>query len=234
MIYRNSCDQPEKVAQTRRIRGNRRSVTGVYAFRGHEPVEYESTLERDFLIRQEFSLSVAQVIAQPCQIPFRMPDGREFTYTPDYLVYFRLGWAPYLRCPKPLLVEVKPRSEWRQHWRKWLPKWKAAYRHAQEQGWEFHIHDESRIRDQALANIVFLQRYVRMDFPVEESNWVVEGVRQIGSASFDHILARHFPGMYRAEGIAHLWHLLAIRRLDCDMSLQLSHKTDLWVPDYGP
>jgi hypothetical protein len=220
-----------KATQTRRIKPTRRSVSGVYMFRGETAVEFESTLERDFLVRTEFSLSALCVIPQPCQIPFLdTVTGRHETYTPDFLVYHRLGNRSYEDYPKPVLVEVKPESEWRAHWRRWLPKWKAAYRYAQEQGWVFHIRDESRIRDQALSSITFLSRYRRMAFPEEESRWVIETVAQMGCATVDYLLVRHFMGIYRAQGIAHLWHLLATRRLDCDVSRPLNDATELWVP----
>lgn len=214
--------------QTRQIKPTRRSVSGVYSFRGETAVPYESTLERDFIIRKEFSPSVLDIIPQPCQIPFNK-NGRKHVYTPDFLVYYRLGNRAYPEFPRPVLVEVKPEAEWRKHWRDWLPKWKAAYRFAQEQGWAFHIHDESRIRDQALANIQFLERYKRMSFPVEESRWVLDNLREMGSAPVHFLLARHFMGIYQAQGIAHLWHLLATRQLDCDISMPLNDQTVLWV-----
>jgi len=226
----NCCDKIASPPLVRRIGPTRRSVSGVYAFRGETSIQFESTLERDFLIRNEFSSAVLAVISQPVQIPFVGVNGRSYTYTPDYLVYFRLGNRHYDDYPKPLLVEVKPEKEWRKSWREWLPKWKSAYRHAKEQGWAFHIHDESRIRDQAFENIRFLERYKRMQFSVEESRWVVENVRQMGSAPLHYILARHFMGMYRAEGIAHIWHLLSIRQLDCDISQPLNDATEFWVP----
>jgi hypothetical protein len=216
--------------QTRKLRPTRRSVSGAYAFRGETRIVFKSTLERDFLIRQEHFLHVLDVIPQPVQIPFTTHDRRTYTYTPDFLVYYRLGNRAYSEYPKPLLVEVKPEEKWRTRWREWLPKWKAAYRYAKEQGWEFHIHDETRIRDQAFENIKFLERYKRMQFSVEESRWVIENVRQMGSVPFHHLLARHFMGDYRGQGIAHLWHLLAIRQLDCDISLPLNDSTNLWVP----
>jgi len=213
----NSCDCVIKL-QTRKIGPTRRSISGFYAFRGVTGIQFESTLERDFLIRKEFALCVLDVISQPVQIPFIGNNGQEYVYTPDFLVYYRPG--KYL---KPLLVEVKPGVEWKKHWREWLPKWKAAYRYANEHGWEFHIHDESRIRDQTLANIRFLDRYKRMQFPVEESRLVIENIQQMGSVPFHCILARHFTG------IAHVWYLLATRQLDCDMTLPLNDFTELWV-----
>lgn len=225
----NSCDclRPR---QMRKIRPTRRSVSGVYGFRGEASIQYESTLERDFLIRKEFCLAVLDVVPQPCQISFTGKGGRTHLYTPDFLVYYRLGNTAYPEYPKPVLVEVKTEEDWRDYWREWLPKWKAAYRYAKEQGWEFHIHDESRIRDQALENIKFLERYKRMQFSIEESRWVLENVRQMGSAPVHYLLARHFMGMYRAEGIAHIWHLLATRQLDCDISRSLNDFTELWIP----
>lgn len=219
-------------SQTRRIKPTRRSVSGVCMFRGEEAVEFESTLERDFLLRQEFSLSVLGVVPQPCQIPYLDPfTGRHQTYTPDFLVHYRLGERHYEDYPKPLLVEVKPEAEWRANWRRWLPKWKAAYCYAKDQGWVFHIRDESRIRDQALDNIRFLSRYQRMVFPQEEADIILKTVSEMGSVSMDYLLARHFMGdIYRAEGIAHLWHLVAARKLDCDISRPFNIFTELWMP----
>jgi hypothetical protein len=216
------------LTQTRQIKPTRRSVSGIYPFRGETAIPYESTLERDFIIRKEFSPSVLDIIPQPCQIPFTK-NGRTYIYTPDFLVYYRLGNRAYPEFPRPVLIEVKPEVEWRKHWRDWLPKWKAAYRFAQEQGWAFHIKDESRIRDQTLANIQFLERYKRMSFPVEESRWVIDNLRKMGSAPVHFLLARHFMGIYQAQGIAHLWHLLATRQLDCDISRPLNDQTVLWV-----
>lgn len=216
----------------RRIGTTRRSISGRYAFRGETAIPFESALERDFLIRKEFCLSVLDIIPQPVQIPFVASNGQTYTYTPDFLVYYRLGNMVYGEYPKPVLIEVKPRSEWKTHWREWLPKWKAAYRYAKEQGWEFHIHDESRIRDQVLTNIRFLDRYKRTEFPVEETRSVIENVQQMGSAPFHYILARHFMGIYKAEGIAHIWYLLAMRKLDCDITRPLNDFTELWVPTY--
>lgn len=228
----NSCDKLQSPRQMRRIGVTRRSVSGIYAFRGETAIQFESTLERDFIICKEFCLTVLEVIPQPVQIPFVASNGQTYIYPPDFLVYYRLGNMGYGEYPKPLLVEVKPRAEWKQHWREWLPKWKAAYRYAKEQGWDFHIHDESRIRDQALENIRFLDRYKRTQFPVEETRCVIESVRQMGGAPIHHLLAKHFMGIYKAEGIAHIWHLLATRQLDCDISLPLNDFTELWVPTY--
>ena len=48
----------------RKIGPTRRSVSGYYAFRGEESIAFESTLERDFLIKADFDVSVLGVISQ--------------------------------------------------------------------------------------------------------------------------------------------------------------------------
>ncbi len=226
----NSCDcVMDRQLQQRKIRPTRRSVSGIYAFRGETPIQFESTLERDFLIRCEFFLHVLDIVPQPVRIPFEA-GGRVHHYTPDFLVYYRLGNRMPGDYPKPMLVEVKPSGDWRANWRKWLPKWKAARRHARDAGWSFRICDESRIRDQTFDNIRFLERYKRMSFPAEESEWVLATVRKMGSAPFHYILASHFNGIYKAEGVAHIWHLLSMRKLDCDMGHPLGDNTEFWMP----
>lgn len=226
-MFGNSCDN-KKPKQKRQIGPTRRSVSGVYAFRSETPIQFESTLERDFIIKHEFYHSVLDIIPQPVEIPFSL-GNKTYTYTPDFLVYFRLGKYDYSSYPKPILVEVKPEVEWRKNWRKWLPKWKTAWRYAQEQGWEFHIYDESRIRDHVLKNITFLGRYKRLQFASEESEWIINNLKQMGSANVDFLLSRHFSGMYRSEGLTHIWHLLATRKIDCDISRPINESTELWV-----
>lgn len=226
----NNCDLivPK---QMRKIKPTRRSVSGAYAFRGESAIQFESTLERDFLIRNEFNIQVLDIIPQPVQIPF-LKNGRTYTYTPDFLVYYRLNNTSYECYPKPLLIEVKPREEVQKNWADWKDKFRTALHFAKDQGWNFRIHDESRIRDQAFLNIRFLERYKRMQFPNAESNAVIETVKEMGSVPFHYLISRHFMGIYKAEGIAHLWYLLATRQLDCDINLPLSDFTELWIPSY--
>ena len=52
-MNRNSCDKV-KPTQKRRIGPTRRSVSGSYAFRSETSIQFESTLERDFIIKHEF------------------------------------------------------------------------------------------------------------------------------------------------------------------------------------
>lgn len=226
----NNCDYV-RPQQTRIIKPTRRSNSGVFPFRSEMPIPYESSLERDFLIRTEHFNCVFEIVPQPVKIPFIGMDGRQYTYTPDFLVYYKLGNHSPLDPPKPLLVEVKPEEDWRRHWREWLPKWKAARRLASERGWVFHINDESRIRDKAFENIQFLARYKRLEFAPEDIRAVLDSVREVGCPPIQYLLERHFMGAYRGVGISMLWHMIATRLLECDISQPLSDLIEVWVSD---
>lgn len=215
----------------RKIGPTRRSVSGTVVLRNGRDIMCESTLERDFVIRKDFFLHVLDVIPQPVEIPFTVDSGRSYRYTPDFLVLYSASSAPPELGPRPELVEVKEAKAWRKHWREWSAKWKAARRYAKARGWRFRIHDETRIRDQALANIRWLERYKRMDTSAWDSDRIVAHLKGVGQTTFAAVLDEHFGGIYRGEGIAYLWHLLATRRLDCDISLPLGNETELWVPD---
>lgn len=215
----------------RKIKPTRRSVSGVYPFRGEESVEFESTLERDFLIRTEINKRVIGVVAQPVQLPFTAPSGCSYTYTPDFLVVFRAGPPLYGPYYAPQLIEVKYRSDLKAQWRKLKPKFRAAMRYAREQGYEFRVMDEFRIRDQVFQNAQHLQRYKKLQFPPEETAWLLETVRNMGVVTFDYLLVRHFRSERdRAIGISHVWHLIATGQIECELDQPITLQTELWVP----
>ena len=211
----------------RKIGPTRRSVSGIYVFRGETSIPHESLLERDFIIRNEFFIDVERILPQPIRIPFVGANGRAYSYTPDFLVIFRPGKKG---CPKPLLVEVKPGEHWRKHWRKWRQKWKAAIRWAKEHNWQFRIHDESRIRDSVLRNVQFLDYYKAMRPGAGDSQRVIEFFRSAGPMAVSTFLDRHQGNTGRAQDVQLLWHLVAVRKLDCDISGPMNYHTKLWAP----
>lgn len=228
--YMPNIDKPKQV---RKIPPTHKSVSGVYPFRRKTSIQYESTLERDFLIRKEFCNEVLDIIPQPVEISYEGINGKIIPYTPDFLVYYKLADRGHWNYPKPELVEVKPKKELMKNLGIWKTKWKAAVNYSKAQGWVFRIYDDFRIRTQALENIRFLQRYKRMQFPEQENNIIIESIKQMGSAPFHYILSRHFIGPRdTAGGIAQVWHLLATRQIDCDINLPLNNNTELWIPSY--
>ncbi|MGH8162450.1 MAG: Tn7 transposase TnsA N-terminal domain-containing protein, partial [Gammaproteobacteria bacterium] len=124
----NKRDAVRKARSTRAIGLARGSISGLMPFRGGEAVGFESTLERDFLIRLETDRKVARVTSQPVTIEYQGADERLLRYTPDYLVEYdpKPVWAPFIH---PILVEVKPRLKLAKHLAEWRPRFRAAMRY---------------------------------------------------------------------------------------------------------
>lgn len=196
--------------QVRKIKPTTRSVSGQFAYRGI-PIEYESTLERDFLVYQTFRNNVIDVVAQPCKIEFKK-NGRTYNYTPDYFVQVKDD------CSKSFIAEVKPKAEWQKHWRDWSEKWKAAIRYCNEREFKFIIFDEDRIRHQAFNNINFLMRYRNLHVIDAEVDAIINEVEQRGHTTVKFLLERYFASeMYRTHGKRVIWHLLANKKIGCDI-----------------
>lgn len=91
--------------QVRKIKPTRLSVSGRILCKG-KSIPYESTLERDFLIIQDFHPDIKSVTAQPISIKFQK-NGREYLYTPDFYVEYH-----DFANRKDMIVEVKPEDLW--------------------------------------------------------------------------------------------------------------------------
>jgi len=213
--------------QTRKIGVTRRSVSGFFPFRGIKSIEYESSLERDFLVRTEFSLRVRDIVPQPAQIPFVTSDGQTYVYPPDF-------WVRFDDLIPPTLIEVKYKTEWQDSWRESLPKWKAAWRYARERGWQFRIVDESRVRDLAFENIRFLQRYRSTYFSSDAVRKLLGLASDLGTASIQTLLA-HYGNVRsdRSDNLQLIHHLLATRQLDCDIGRPLDGSLHVWIANHG-
>src|SRR5690606_1070580 len=95
--------------------------------------------------------------------------GRRQRYTPDYLVYFKTD-------RKPLLVEVKEKTELLEKFDKLRPKFSAGFAAAREEGWIFKIYDERRIRGPLLDNIRKLKNYAVHALPEDEKRNLLEAL----------------------------------------------------------
>lgn len=221
-------------SQRRKIKPTRRSVSGLYPFRGETSIPYESTLERDFLIIQEADRFVSQIIPQPVQLSYVHANGNTYRYTPDYLV-FRTGPNSYLKSHsgKPELVEVKPTSELEANFGKMRNKFKAATHFAKQEGFIFRIYDERRIRTPMLKNLELLNRYRRFpftEFEPDELKKIVETVAALETPTIKEIL-EHKLVQSQDFAAAKLWHLIATNSLSCELSQPLNVHSRIWVND---
>ncbi|MGP5274018.1 TnsA endonuclease N-terminal domain-containing protein [Psychrobacter faecalis] len=211
--------------QMRKIKPTRMSVSGRIPYKGRS-LPYESTLERDLIIVHAFREDVEDIVAQPITIPF-VKNGITYKYTPDFFIKF----AEDVDKPN-MIIEVKPHDLWQAHWRDWSDKWKTMQRYCKNNGYVFHIYDESRIKNTALDNINLLMRFKNSAIEEEDKEAVLEQVMLMGTTTIDYLLTRFYTGScLRNHGLRVIYHLLATKRLKFNLFLEINDLTEVWV-DY--
>lgn len=207
------------------------SVSGHYPFRKESSIAYESLLERDFLIMLEFNDSVSEVIGQPLSLIYENKNGKTVPYTPDFLVYFNESGTSLIRLKrKPLLIEVKPKDKLERNFCEYKYRFKQAIKYAQENDLIFKIYDESKIRTQYFKNIMFLKRYQKLDFDIEETNEIMSYLYAVGNNSIEYVL-EYFCVTKEQKGImlSHIYHLLYHKKILCNFNYLINMETQIWL-----
>ncbi|WP_018936980.1 heteromeric transposase endonuclease subunit TnsA [Thioalkalivibrio sp. ALJ24] len=208
----------------RKIPKNYRNLTGLIASqKGGGAPAFESSLERDLLILLDFDREVESIEEQPLTLEYTDPLGATRTYTPDFFVR-------YVDDRRPLLCEVKYRKDLFRDWSLLKPRLKAARRYATEQGWEFRILTENEIRTPYLENARFLREY--RDLPVTLDQRVavmplLNDMRETTPAELTQAIFR--SPWNRAEILPVVWHLMALGRIEADLTRPLSMSSRIWA-----
>lgn len=208
------------------------SVSGRYSFRKEKTIAFESMLEKDFITLCEYNDMVLDVIEQPVTLLYINENGREVPYTPDFLVYFKSSPSTSVisDLPKPMLVEVKPSDKLKEKFYEYRLRFKIATRYAMENGFVFKIFDEKKIRGQQFKNINFIARHKNLLYEQDEEERILAHLKAIGHTAIDHLLAYlYVTEAQRGIGLGQVWHLLANKKIACDMSLPLGQHTVIWL-----
>ncbi|OZB04292.1 MAG: hypothetical protein B7X54_08210 [Idiomarina sp. 34-48-12] len=169
----------------------------------------------------EFDERVEKLVSQPIQLSYIDLNGRQQRYTPDYLVYFK---SPNL---KPLLVEVKERSEIKKDFEKLRLKFAAGISAAKEKGWVFKIYDDTRIRGLLLDNIRKLRNFASHSVSDDIRSKILCEMRNIRLPITTKDFLEHYTANRREylENIGRIWWLALQHDIDLDLTKPLSERT---------
>ena len=213
------------------IKPNYRNITAAVASsKMKRSLMAESSLERDFLITLDFDLNVKYFEEQPLTLKFEDKDGDARSYTPDCYVEYRKDISPADKM-KPLLCEVKYRSDLFADWHLLKPKFKAARAFARQQGWEFRIFTEVEIRRPYLENAKFLRPFRKYETNWEHYKILTGLLNDLRVASPSQILLAYSEDRWKqAEILSSLWNLIAQRIIRTDLKEPLTMESELWYP----
>lgn len=207
---------------TRSIGMNRRSLTGRVSVDGVGRAQFESSLERDWILCLDFDPAVQLVLEQPFTISYPSALGPT-RYTPDVLAEYVVG-----NQASVVVYEVKHRDDLRAEWSKYRQRFAKAVSYCRERGWRFKIVTETHIRTPYLQNVKFLRRYRGLDEQTTFKDQLLYSMRSLGPTTPQALLAyAYLHEEKRMAALTELWRLVATRCVVTDLQQPLTMRSPL-------
>jgi hypothetical protein len=207
----------------RNISTNEFSLTGqITSLKRNELVDFESSLERDYIRLLEFDDQVRIYYEQPLKIEF----GNRY-YIPDFYVEY---WDD-----KKEVIEIKYSSDLIENAQKYNEKFKAADEFCKENGLTFRILTEKEIRNDYLFNVKFLQSVQMRHAGFEHEYFNEFELLQMHMTklkkSTPNELLDHCTSceLKRAELIQYLWFMILYKKIKTDLTLKLNMESKIWI-----
>jgi len=186
-------------------------------------VEFESSLERDFIYLLEFDTNVKSYYEQPLTLIYN--DGiKNRTYTPDFLVEY---WDE-----EPELIEIKYLADLKKNGNKYQLKFKASEEFCSFNKMSFKVKTEEDIRNDKLFNCRFLLMYKDRLKSIKENHILIvcQVLKSFGKATPSEIInkASNDPEK-KLELIYVIWVLVANYIISFNFKKRLTMNSLLWM-----
>jgi hypothetical protein len=213
----------------RKIPKNYLFVTGGYSSRKNKDIDdFESLLEKDFLLLLDFDDDVESFEVQPVRIPVAgVPRG----YVPDVLVKYRPD-SQTGAVRKPTLVEVKTTEDLARNAEKYAPKFAAARQYAEEKGWDFTTMDQNAIRTPRLGNLKFLREYRNVTPSAADIQTVLGAMADADGKTTSQSLLQALTSTDddKLYWLPIIWSMLLTRHLATDLDQPFTNDVPLCLP----
>lgn len=204
----------------RKVHTNGNTVVGRVPSRKGTAIQFESSLEMDFIYLLQFDSDVGTIFDQPVRINYFDDAGKAHTYVPDFLVEYHNRTN--------VLFEVKYADDLRKHRKEFKLKFDAAKQFASSRNWEFRTINEKQIKRPYTENVKFLLPYY--DFQADEAI-TAQLLAALGEGkSTPNLLMRSlskdanvWPSL-----IGPIWSLVVQRKISCNLFKPLNMSTPVW------
>lgn len=200
-------------------------------------IQFESSLEKDFIYLLEFDDNVECFIDQPLTIKYSDIKGIGRKYTPDFLVRYHDSNL------KDELIEIKYSKDLHENYFIWKEKFSAADEYCRQNSLLFKIVTEKEIRDSNpiyLKNVIFILGYARDLDKVHDdstvnkvcldSSIILDKLSQRGKSKICELLDQLSEDeTVRAEYLYIIWILVAKKIVECDLKTKLNTKSLIWI-----
>lgn len=199
----------------RRLRNSGSAITGYFASQKlNRLVQYESSLERDYIFLLEYDKDVFEFTEQPLTIKYLIGEEKH-QYTPDFFVRH----SPQSSNSQPRLIEIKYEVDLEKNREALEPKFEAGKLYAAEKHYLFEVLTEKVIRTQYLANVKLLLPFRRLTTNSKVKSEILNSFENTPKQSITQILSKRNG---RALEAKYLWHLIANHHLQVEMDQKIT------------
>lgn len=209
--------------KTRKIPLNNLSLTGhVISVKNNDIIEFESSLERDFVYLLEYNQNVLNYCEQPIQIEY-FNNNRKYHYIPDFYV-------KYLDNTQDI-IEIKYEKDLLEKSKDFEVKFKAANEFCSLNGFNFRIISEKDINPIEVFNYRFLSYY---KYPFSEINsgdieLILNKLKIFKKMTVNLLLESLSRDQDRkAELLYVVWHLVSNHLINYQSNEKLNMNSLLW------
>lgn len=200
------------------------SLTGIVSsVKNNSIIEFESSLEKDFIYLLEYDIKVVKYYEQPIKIYFE-DKGNAVYYVPDFYVEYKNG--------KKELIEIKYKKDLIENNRTYKNKFLAASEFCQANNIEFKILDEASIRTEKLFNAKFLFHFQKpqLTIPSGDFNILYDCLKKEGKIPINELIEKcAISNEKKGELIYVLWWMLAHHYISYDFNMKLKMNSLVWT-----
>ncbi|QIY91622.1 TnsA endonuclease N-terminal domain-containing protein [Chryseobacterium gallinarum] len=219
------------VKRVREISAKSSSLSGIINI-DHlkNPIQFESSLERDYIFLLEYDQNVKQYLEQPLKITYFDDNKKQRTYIPDFIV-------EHFDDSPTELIEIKYTSTLKAKKDELEQKFKAAKEYCQRNNLIFKVADEIYIREHReieLYNYKFLHRYKnyfyninkdRTAFPILNENLVLlrTKLKELKKCTVSDLIVQSAKDSDKqAELIFLIWYMVSNNFIKTDLTKKLT------------
>ncbi|GJN59188.1 Tn7 transposase TnsA N-terminal domain-containing protein [Elizabethkingia anophelis] len=213
------------------------SLSGVVNINSvRQPIQFESSLERDFIFLLEFDRDIKQYLEQPLEIVYKDKSGKQRKYIPDFIITY------YDRATE--IVEIKYESTLNEMREELQMKFLAAKKYCEKKGFIFKVVTDKYIREEKiieLENCIFLSRYKdffdnidkqKSAFPPINNDLtsLYKSMRSLGKTSVRELVSKNTRDENKqAELIFLTWYMVANNYLYVNFTEKLTLNSLVWL-----
>ena len=201
------------------------SLTGsISSIKKNEFVQFESSLERDYIYLLEFDREVKNYYEQPFKLFYYHYNTKKY-YVPDFFVEYWNGQRK--------LVEIKYKNDLNENSSLYERKFETAKAFCIENKYDFKILTEEDIRIPLLYNAKFLlsYKYPKYGFNNDDTQIVINVLDKYEKLTVCQLLDFSVESALRkAELLYVIWYMVSNNFVYCNVDSKLNMKTKLWLP----